>query len=58
MHVQECRGSEPGYTNGRKDFILGPRLKDIGGGGTTSFQSSSRGEEKIFKAAFGGTGIF
>ena len=25
-HVPVCGGSEPKYTNGRKDFILGPRL--------------------------------
>ena len=27
-YVHLCCGSEPEYTNGRKDFILGPRLEE------------------------------
>ena len=30
MHVHVCGGSEPEYTNGRKDIILGPRLEEGG----------------------------
>ena len=52
-----CGGSEPEYTSGRKDFILGPRLE--GGGETTaSFQFSSRGEQKTFIAACGNRCFF
>ena len=47
-HAHVCCGSEPEYTNGRKDFVLGPRFEE-GGGGTTSFQFSSRGERKFLK---------
>ena len=51
-HAYVCGGSEPEYTNGRKDFILGPRLEEGGGGAeATSFQFSSRGKQKISKAA-------
>ena len=42
-----CGGSEPEYISGQKDFSLGPR-----GGGATSFQFSSRAEQKIFIAAY------
>ena len=42
-----CSGSEPEYTSDQKDFIfLGG-----GGGGATSFQFSSRGQQKISKPA-------
>ena len=46
-HVRVCTGSEPEYTNGRKDFILEPMLEE--GEGTTSFQFSSRREQKLLK---------
>ena len=50
MHVHcVCSGSEPEYTSDWKDFILE---------GTTSFQFSSSGEEKISKAALEGTDVF
>ena len=47
MHVHVCGGSEPEYTNGRKDFILGPRLERRGGGQVFRFLQG--GNRKFFK---------
>ena len=44
-HADVCGDSEPEYTNSRKYFILGPKLKE----GTTSFQFSSRGNGEFLK---------
>ena len=42
-----CGGSEPKYTSGQKDFILGPRLEEGEGEVFSCFQ----GGQKNFKAA-------
>ena len=54
-HVQSvCGGSEPEYTSGRKDFILGPRL----GEGDNKLLVLFKGEQKIFIAACGEQMLF
>ena len=42
-----CGGSEPEYTSGQKDFILGPRLEGEG-----------EGKQQIFSSLQGGTENF
>ena len=44
-HVHLCGGSEPEYTSGRKNIILGPRLEE-------------RGNNKFSVLFNGGTEIF
>ena len=63
-HVHVCGGSEPEYTSGRKDFILGSRLEGRGGGQKvfSSLKGPSRGGggggKNILKAALRGTDVF
>ena len=47
-HADVCGGSEPQYTSGREDFILGPTL-DEREGGQQLFSSLQRGNRKFLK---------
>ena len=50
-----CGSSEPEYTSGRKNFILGPRLE---GGGQQVFCSLQEGNRKFFKQLRGNRCFF
>ena len=55
MQVHVYGGSEPEYTNGRKDFILGPRLEEgtsFRGEGAVNFESSLGGNRCFFNIRF------
>ena len=51
-----CGGSEPEYTSGRKNFILGPRLE--GGGGDNKFAVLFKGGIENLYSSLWGTDVF
>ena len=46
-YVHVCGNSELEYSNGRKDFILGPRLGEVGGGDDKFSVLFKRGTENF-----------
>ena len=57
MHVHVCGGPEPENTNGRKDFIFGPRFEG-GGGGQQVFSYLQGGNRKFLKQLGGNRCFF